>query len=143
MVPLDERLTAALQGGARAWRLALERHLKARGLTSAGWSAVAAVAACQRAPSQRELARQLGVDGATLVSTIDRLTASGLVERQPDPHDRRVKQVVLTERGRALADEVGREAARLRGHLLAHLDAGRIEVACAVLEELQQLLETA
>lgn len=143
MVPLDERFTQALHGGARAWRLALERHLKARGLTSAGWSAVAAVAACEHAPSQRELARQLGVDGATLVSTIDRLAAGGLVERQQDAHDRRVKQIVLTAKGRELADEVRREAAALRGLLLARLDAAQVAVAAAVLEELQHLLETA
>jgi len=143
MVPLDERFTQLLQGASRAWRQALERHLKARGLTAAGWSAVAAVAASERPPSQRELARQLGVDGATLVATIDRLAAGGLVERRQDMHDRRIKQIVLTDKGRALAGEVQREAAALRRVLLARLDAGQLAVAAAVLEELQQLLETA
>jgi MarR family transcriptional regulator for hemolysin len=143
MVPLDERFTLALHGGARAWRLALERRLKARGLTGAGWSAVSAIAACAQPPSQRELARQLGVDGATLVSTIDRLAANGLVERQQDAHDRRVKQVVLTVKGRALADEVQGQEAALRRLLLARLDSGQVEVAAGVLEALQQLLEAA
>ena len=40
----DDRFLQALQGGARAWRLALERHLKANGLTTAGWNALTAVA---------------------------------------------------------------------------------------------------
>jgi MarR family transcriptional regulator for hemolysin len=143
MVPLDERFTQALQGAARAWRLALERHLKARGLTAAGWSAVAAVAACARPPSQRELARLLGVDGATLVSTIDRLAEGALVERQNDPHDRRVKLIVLTARGQALAAEVQREAAALRAASLARFDAGDLDVAAGVLERLQLVLEGA
>jgi MarR family transcriptional regulator for hemolysin len=143
MVSLDERFTHALHGGARAWRGALERRLRARGLTAAGWSAMAAVAASAAAPSQRELARQLGVDGATLVATIDRLAAAGLVERMPSPHDRRVKLVVLTERGRELAHEVEGFTASLRRELMARIDKGRIVVAAEVLEQLRQILEDA
>jgi len=143
MESVDVRFTQALQGAARAWRMALERHLKARGLTAAGWSAVAAVAACTDAPSQRALASMLGVDGATLVTTIDRLAESGLVERHADPHDRRVKLVVLTPRRRALADEVGREAAALRKAALARLDGNQLTAAADVLERLQHALESA
>jgi MarR family transcriptional regulator for hemolysin len=58
----DDRFLQALQGGARAWRVALERHLKVNGLTSAGWNALAAVADSVESPSQRELARRLDVD---------------------------------------------------------------------------------
>jgi MarR family transcriptional regulator for hemolysin len=143
MVPLDERFTYALLGGARAWRAALERYLKSCGITPAGWSAVAAVAGAPQAPSQRELAGQLGVDGATLVATIDRLVASGLVERMPSQHDRRVKLVVLTEQGRVLAQRVGDQAAALRRTIAARIDGERIAAASAVLEELQQILEGA
>jgi len=143
MVSLDERFTQALHGGARAWRGALERPLRARGLTAAGWSAMAAVAASSAPPSQRELARQLGVDGATLVATIDRLAVAGLVERMPSPHDRRVKLVVLTERGRALALEVEGFTATLRSALMARIDNGRVAVAAEVLEELRVILEDA
>lgn len=141
MVPLDERFTQALQGGARAWRAALERYLKSCGITPAGWNAVAAVAGAAEALSQRQLAEQLGVDGATLVATIDRLVAGGLAERKPSPHDRRVKLVVLTAQGRALALKVGEQAALLRQAVAARIDAGRIETASAVLEELQTILE--
>lgn len=143
MVSLDERFTQALQGGARAWRAALERYLKSCGITPAGWSALAAVAAVDEAPSQRQLAEQLGVDGATLVATIDRLVAGGFVERMPSPHDRRVKLVVLTAQGRSLAARVGAQAARLRQAIAARIDAGRMAAASDVLEELQQILEGA
>lgn len=143
MVPLDERFTQALQGGARAWRAALERYLKSCGITPAGWNAVAAVAGTPEALSQRQLAEQLGVDGATLVATIDRLVAGGLAERRPSPYDRRVKLVVLTEQGRALARKVGEQAALLRQAVAARIDAGRIEAASEVLEELQTILEGA
>ena len=143
MVPVDERFTQALQGGARAWRAALERYLKSCGITPAGWNAVSAVAGATTAPSQRQLAEQLGVDGATLVATIDRLVAGGLAERMPSPHDRRVKLVVLTGEGRALAARVGEQAALLRQSIAARIDAARMAMASEVLEELQQVLEGA
>jgi MarR family transcriptional regulator for hemolysin len=148
---LSERFTQALQAGGRAWRLALERQLKACGLTAAGWSAVAALAEMQRVageerphpPSQTELAQQLGVDGATLVATIDRLAASGFIERIPSRSDRRVKLVVLTPRGQALEGQVRAQAEDLRRAVLARLDPAEVATAAAVLESLQQALENA
>jgi MarR family transcriptional regulator for hemolysin len=139
--PSLDRFLHALHGSARAWRHALERHLKAHGLTTAAWSALAAVVEATAPPSQRELARQLGVDGATLVATIDRLAAAGLVERLPGPHDRRVKLVAPTVDGRALAQQVHAAALTLRRATLTQLDAGRVAQAADVLAQLQRLLE--
>ena len=143
MVPVDERFTQALQGGARAWRAALERHLKSCGITPTGWNAVSAVAGATTAPSQRQLAEQLGVDGATLVATIDRLVAGGWVERLPSTDDRRVKRVALTGKGRTMAQKIGEDAALLRQAIVSRIDAARIAAASEVLEELQQILEDA
>jgi DNA-binding MarR family transcriptional regulator len=55
--------------------------------------------------SMRELADHLVLDPSNLTALVDRLEELGLVERTVDPDDRRVKRVVLTPRGRALADE--------------------------------------
>lgn len=144
-MPGDDRQISdflqALHGAARAWRVALERHVKARGLTAAGWSALAVVVDSAGPPSQRELARTLGVDGATLVATIDRLAGAHLVERVAGPHDRRVKLVVPTAAGRALAEEVAQETAALRGMTVATLDGAQLDAAADVLGQLQRLLE--
>jgi MarR family transcriptional regulator for hemolysin len=145
---LCERFSQALQAGGRAWRQAHERQLKAGGLTAAGWSALAALADMERAggedaqpPSQTELAQQLGVDGATLVATIDRLAGAGLIERTPSRQDRRVKLVVLTQQGRAVEEKLRLQAQQLRQEVLAQLDPGKLAIAAGVLEQLQQLLE--
>jgi MarR family transcriptional regulator for hemolysin len=145
---LCERFTQALQAGGRAWRQAHERQLKACGLTAAGWSAVAVLAEMARAggegahpPSQTELAQQLGVDGATLVATIDRLAGAGLIERTPSRQDRRVKLVVLTQQGRAVEEKLRLQARQLRQEVLAQLEPGKLAIAAGVLEQLQQLLE--
>lgn len=56
--------------------------------------------------SQREVAETLALDPSQVVSLIDELTASGLVERRPSEIDRRAKLVVATDAGRALCTEV-------------------------------------
>ncbi|MCS0581717.1 MarR family transcriptional regulator [Massilia pinisoli] len=139
----DDRFLHALQGAARAWRFALERHLKAHGLTTAAWNALAAVADSTEPPSQRELARRLGVDGATLVTTIDRLAAGDLVRRDAAPGDRRVKRIGLTPAGASVAAQVRADAAALRARTVARLDADATAAAAGLLDDLQRLLEGA
>jgi DNA-binding MarR family transcriptional regulator len=51
----------------------------------------------------RELAGLLGVDPPNLTPLVDDLERSGLVERQAHPTDRRIKLVVATPEGAALA----------------------------------------
>ena len=66
------------------------------------------------------LARVLMLSPAGMTNRIDRLEASGLVARRPDPADRRSSWVVLTAEGRSLVDaavtdHVANEAALLAG----------------------------
>jgi DNA-binding MarR family transcriptional regulator len=49
-----------------------------------------------------ELQELLGLEAATVTGLIQRMTNLGLVYRRPDPNDKRVQRVFLTERGRAL-----------------------------------------
>ena len=52
-----------------------------------------------------ELGDGLGVTSAAASQMLERLVQSNLVLRSEDPHDRRVKQLVLTERGRQILHE--------------------------------------
>lgn len=51
-----------------------------------------------------ELARASLLTSGAMTTRIDHLQTQGLVERQPDPNDRRGVRVHLTERGRAMID---------------------------------------
>ena len=53
-----------------------------------------------------EMARGMGCDPSYITALVDDLAAHGLATREPDPIDRRVKTIVLTPKGRALADEI-------------------------------------
>ena len=46
--------------------------------------------------SQLALAQQLGVDRTVMTYLLDDLEAAGLIERRPDPTDRRARHVVAT-----------------------------------------------
>jgi MarR family transcriptional regulator, organic hydroperoxide resistance regulator len=50
-------------------------------------------------PAMRELAARLRCDPSTVTFLADRLEAKGLVTRQVDPHNRRVKTLHLTPQG--------------------------------------------
>lgn len=60
----------------------------------------------------RTMARTLGYDASNLTGVVDRLEDRGLIVRQVDEQDRRVKTVALTPAGERL---LGRFASRLHG----------------------------
>ncbi|MFE0330837.1 MarR family winged helix-turn-helix transcriptional regulator [Streptomyces cynarae] len=51
----------------------------------------------------RRLAQKLKCEPSNVTGIVDRLEARGLVERRPDPADRRVKLAAATEEGRRVA----------------------------------------
>ena len=54
--------------------------------------------------SQQELSDRLLVTKGNITTLLDKMTAQGLVERRPDPEDRRSYRLYLTEEGRQLAE---------------------------------------
>lgn len=54
------------------------------------------------------LADRLHCDASNITGIADRLEARGLVSREPDPADRRVKALALTPRGRRARNELER-----------------------------------
>jgi DNA-binding MarR family transcriptional regulator len=56
------------------------------------------------------LAEALHCDNSNITGIVDRLEAAGLAERRPHERDRRVKAVVLTEKGEWMRIEIDRRA---------------------------------
>ncbi len=56
--------------------------------------------------SMGEMARGIGVDPSYVTALVDDLDARGLARREPAPYDRRVKIIVLTDAGRAVATDI-------------------------------------
>ena len=50
-------------------------------------------------PTQSGLAKHLNIDRTVMPYIIDALEGAGLIERRPDPSDRRVRRIVITPAG--------------------------------------------
>ncbi|MFG3146485.1 MarR family winged helix-turn-helix transcriptional regulator [Streptomyces sp. M41(2017)] len=73
-------------------------------------------------PTQLALAQQVSLDRTVMTYLLDDLEAGELIERRPDPRDRRARQVVITDKGRDELARARRGLATAEGRLLADLD---------------------
>ena len=71
--------------------------------------------------SQSELSRRTGIYRSDLVAVINELAGAGLVERQPDPADRRRNVITVTGPGRQRLGQLDRLLAAVQDELLAPL----------------------
>jgi len=78
--------------------------------------------------SMRAFAEELACDPSNVTGLVDRVERLGLVDRIPDPSDRRIRMLTLTSKGRRLRDRINREVAQdLAGALgLRPEDHGRV-----------------
>ncbi len=72
--------------------------------------------------TQLALAQHLGIDRTAMTYLIDDLVAAGLIERRPDPVDRRARRVVATDQGTKVLVTLDRRLRAAEDHLLAPLD---------------------
>jgi DNA-binding MarR family transcriptional regulator len=78
--------------------------------------------------SQLALAQHLGVDRTVMTYLLDDLESAGLVERRPDPADRRARRIVLTDAGTEKLRELERRLRAAEDELLDPLDPAEQEV---------------
>ncbi len=97
---------------------------------------VLAVAGRGEPSSQLALAQKLGVDRTVMTYLLDDLEGAGLIERRPDPADRRARRVVLTEAGQTLLCDLERRFRSAEEHLLDPLDADERTVLRDLLQRL-------
>jgi MarR family transcriptional regulator for hemolysin len=90
---------------ARLIRVEADKRARAHGMTRAQWVIMVRV---ERQPglSQKELAEVMEVEPITVARLIDRMERRGIVERRPDPKDRRVWRVHLCAAAEPLLGEL-------------------------------------
>jgi len=82
------------------------------------------------------LAERLAVARPTLTAIADGLVAAGFARRDPEPGDRRVVRLCLTEAGRAAVDRADEAYGWWMGQLLAHVsDPDRVLDALDLLDQ--------
>ena len=142
--PLAEHMGWLMSRASHALGAALAESLVPLGLNIRDYTVLIAAerAAVEGGPrTQLALAQAARLDKSTMVVAVDALEEGGLVERRPDPKDRRARIVVPTDAGRellaraegvalAVEDEVladlGTEEQRALRDLLTRLVLGRL-----------------
>jgi MarR family transcriptional regulator for hemolysin len=106
---------------ARLMRTRFDQKARMQGMTRAQWIILAWL---DRQPglSQNEMASILEVEPISVGRLIDRLEARGLVERRPDPTDRRVRRLHLLPAANPMIDEIARHREALAAEFLEGID---------------------
>lgn len=89
---------------------------------------------------QVELAELLEVQPITLARLLDQLVEAGVVERRPDPNDRRAYQIHLTPLAAPHLEVVERVGASIRADLLRGLDKQQASAALHALQTMRDNL---
>lgn len=97
-------LVAVVQVGER-FLAAVDKAMRHHRLSRAGREALAVLEGAGEPLSPTSIAERLIVTTASVTSLLDTLERRELVERRPDPTDRRRLLVVITDEGRALVDQ--------------------------------------
>lgn len=118
---------------ARAFMRVAEARLRPLGLGVAHVPALVALAE-EGALTQREIAQRTRVEQPTAAALLQRMSAAGLIERSPDPRDRRSAHIHLSTRAKAVLPE----ALRLLGHADAAATTGLSATEIEVLHDLLQ-----
>jgi DNA-binding MarR family transcriptional regulator len=72
-----------------------------------------------------------------MVALVDRLEDEGLIERRPDPGDRRVRGLYLTRKGRGVLEKAGKIAIDYETRLCAGINREEREQLIDLLQKLQ------
>lgn len=121
----------------RQWRQLADAALAEFGVSnSAGWCLILLD---RLGPDvrQADLAEEVGVTQPSLVRTLDQLQAAGLVERLPNPDDRRSNRIAFTRAGRELVGRIEARLADVRRDLLEGVPDSTLEIVI----DLMNLLE--
>ena len=99
-----------------------EPVLEAHGLTMWGYVVLSALDRSSMR-TQAALAAAIGADKTRIIRTLDDLQDDGYIERTPDPDDRRVRLLAITDAGRRVKDAVQGEIQRGEERWLGELSA--------------------
>lgn len=137
---LPETFTRSLATVSRQWKRRMDMQFRGLGLSQARWILLLELSRHHGA-TQIELARAMGIEGATLVRLLDGLESAGLVERHPSAEDRRAKTLRLTPEALPVLQQMKRIASASRRDILAGISPDDLRIATLVLGQIATRLE--
>jgi len=140
--PLRMQVTIGLVLAGRRYRALLDERLRSTGQSSARMETMAVILTAPEPRPQVDVAKRLRIEGPTLTRMLDALEKDRLVERLPDPSDRRTKQLRLTESGEETLEEIFAIADGLRTRLFEGFSEAEVDTINAFLTRLLERLDS-
>ncbi len=138
---LKRQLVAQLVETSRLLRNYIDQRAKGRGTTRAQWIVLFRLRQ-QEGLSQVDLADVLELQPISLVRLLDRLVEAKLLERKPDPADRRANKLFLTTKGRQLVDDLDSLRDAIATDVLCGIPETAIESTLETLIEMKARIKT-
>ncbi|MFA0145576.1 MarR family winged helix-turn-helix transcriptional regulator [Vibrio lentus] len=110
-------------------------ELKQHGLSLALWPTLMCLWE-EEGITQRDIAAKSKVENSTTTRTLDKLEKLELVERRADPNSRRSFRIYLTEKGKALEEQLVPIPIRLNKELMNELDAEEQQQMITLLQKM-------
>ena len=139
---LNREFGFSINDVARMIRTYADQKARQFGITRAQWVVLVRLDRFEGL-KQSELADMLDLQPITLTRLLDRLSASGLIERRADPNDRRANRLYLTPAARPLLEQLGELGEELMTTALAGVDRDSIERMVAQLATVKENLRQA
>jgi MarR family transcriptional regulator for hemolysin len=123
---IEREIAFNISDVARLIRTYVDQRARELGMTRAQWAVLARIDR-NEGVRQGELADTLDLQPITVTRLIDRLCDSGLIERRPDPSDRRAKRLYLTPAARPVLDGMMPLGKEIMATVLAGIEPAAIE----------------
>jgi len=138
---LKRQLIAQLVESSRLLRNYIDGRAKTRGTTRAQWIVLFRLRQ-QEGLSQVDLAEVLELQPISLVRLLDRLVEHGLLERRPDPKDRRTNRLHLTRVGRRLVDDLDSLRDSIATDVLRDISTDAVRTSLETLVDIKERIKS-
>jgi MarR family transcriptional regulator for hemolysin len=125
-LPLNREFAFTLMDVARLMKTYADQRARQFGISKAQWAVLMRLQLAEGL-KQTELAEALDLQPITLTRLLDTLAENGLIERKPDPNDRRANRLYLTPAALPLLERLNELGANMMADVLDGVDRATVE----------------
>ena len=125
----------------RLRRTVIDKALKPLGITRSQWWVLSNLSRhSNHEMKQTELASVLDVGKVALGGLLDRLEAGQYIDRRADPHDRRAKRVVMTQKGEDVLNTMQEQGRVLNMQTLQNVTPEEVQIVEKIMHKMKKRL---
>jgi MarR family transcriptional regulator for hemolysin len=138
-LPLNREFAFTLMDVARLMKTYADQRARQFGISKAQWGVLMRLQLAE-GQKQTELAEALDLQPITLTRLLDTLADNGLIERKPDPNDRRANRLYLTPAALPLLEQLNKLGADMMADVLDGVDRETVERMLGDLQDVRSNL---